>query len=128
MSRPVQGTVPVARDVEGKSLPRAYIARRRSSPRGVPAIAAPEDALVRRPTKSLEETTVLAASVVDAQPTVEAVVTTPSPSSVVWPMPSRQLMYAAIGAIALIVAVSATVAVVVERSMTKPAAASPTRP
>ena len=39
--RPVLGSLPVARDVEGKSLPRAYIARRRSSPKGIPAVALP---------------------------------------------------------------------------------------
>lgn len=39
--RPVLGAVPVTRDVEGKSLPRAYVARRRSSPKGIPAISLP---------------------------------------------------------------------------------------
>lgn len=43
--RPVLGTAPIARDTEGKSLPRAYVARRRSSPRGVPAIAVPDHPL-----------------------------------------------------------------------------------
>ena len=34
-ARPVAGTVPVARDTEGRTLPRAYVARRRSpTPRG----------------------------------------------------------------------------------------------
>jgi hypothetical protein len=36
--RPVLGSVPVARVTDGKALPRAYIARRRSSPRGVDAV------------------------------------------------------------------------------------------
>jgi hypothetical protein len=36
--RSVLGAAPVARDVEGKSLPRAYVARRRPSPRSVQAI------------------------------------------------------------------------------------------
>jgi hypothetical protein len=36
--RPVLGSVPVARATDGKALPRAYIARRRSSPRGVDAV------------------------------------------------------------------------------------------
>ena len=34
---------PRARDFEGKALPRAYVARRRSSPRGVSAILPPEE-------------------------------------------------------------------------------------
>jgi len=37
-SRPVVGAVPVARDPEGKSLPRAYIARRRPTPKATPAV------------------------------------------------------------------------------------------
>jgi hypothetical protein len=36
--RPVVGPVPVARDPEGKSLPRAYVARRRPSPRATPTV------------------------------------------------------------------------------------------
>jgi hypothetical protein len=34
-SRPVLGSMPVARSDAGRQLPRAYVARRRSSPRGV---------------------------------------------------------------------------------------------
>lgn len=41
--RPLLGALPVVRDVEGRSLPRAYIARRRSSPKGLAAIASPAD-------------------------------------------------------------------------------------
>jgi hypothetical protein len=41
--RPVLGALPVTRDVEGKSLPRAYVARRRSSPKGMPAITLPPE-------------------------------------------------------------------------------------
>ena len=36
--RPVTGSIPVARGIDGRALPRAYIARRRSSPRGVDAV------------------------------------------------------------------------------------------
>ena len=35
MARPVLGTMPLARTETGRSLPRAYVARRRSSPTGV---------------------------------------------------------------------------------------------
>jgi hypothetical protein len=38
--RSVLGVAPVARDGEGKSLPRAYVARRRPSPRAVPVVQA----------------------------------------------------------------------------------------
>jgi hypothetical protein len=41
--RPVLGAFPVTRDVEGKSLPRTYVARRRSSPKGLPAITLPPE-------------------------------------------------------------------------------------
>jgi hypothetical protein len=37
-SRPLTGTVPVARDTEGRTLPRAYVARRRSPPARGPAL------------------------------------------------------------------------------------------
>lgn len=128
MSRPVQGTVPVSRDVEGKSLPRAYIARRRSSPRGLPAITAPEEVLIRRPTRSLDKASVPMPSAMDAPTTAPAADTAKGLWIAGWPMPSRQLLYVAIGAIALIVAVSSTVAVLVERSLAKPVAASATQP
>jgi hypothetical protein len=38
--RPVVGSVPIARDPDGKALPRAYVARRRPSPRTTPAVRA----------------------------------------------------------------------------------------
>jgi hypothetical protein len=41
--RAVLSAFPRARDFEGKALPRAYVARRRSSPRGVSAILPPEE-------------------------------------------------------------------------------------
>jgi hypothetical protein len=55
--RSVLGSAPVARDVEGKSLPRAYIARRRSSPRGMPAIAIPDHPLQAPPSRPTRPTT-----------------------------------------------------------------------
>lgn len=36
--RPVLSAFPVARDAEGRALPRAYVARRRSTPRGISAV------------------------------------------------------------------------------------------
>lgn len=42
--RPVIGAFPVARDTEGKALPRAYVVRRRSSPKGISVVLPPEDA------------------------------------------------------------------------------------
>jgi hypothetical protein len=42
-ARAVAGAIPTARDAEGKALPRAYVARRRSSPKGFPALNLPAD-------------------------------------------------------------------------------------
>ena len=43
--RPILGALPVARDVDGKSLPRAYVARRRSSPKGIPVMSLRSDGI-----------------------------------------------------------------------------------
>jgi hypothetical protein len=40
-SRPVVGPMPVVRDPEGRALPRAYISRRRPSPRATPTVRPP---------------------------------------------------------------------------------------
>lgn len=48
--RALLGAVPIAKDAEGKSLPRAYVvARRRSSPRGISIALPPEDAGTESP-------------------------------------------------------------------------------
>src|SRR5262249_23252790 len=41
--RAVLSTLPVARDADGRSLPRAYVARRRTSPKGVSFSLTPEE-------------------------------------------------------------------------------------
>ena len=40
--KPITGPTPIARAPEGRSLPRAYVARRRPSPRGIPAPQVPD--------------------------------------------------------------------------------------
>jgi hypothetical protein len=53
--RPISGSVPTARHADGKPLPRAYVARRRSSaPRGNPVVppAAPDESAPSEPTVS----------------------------------------------------------------------------
>jgi hypothetical protein len=58
--RSVLGTAPITRDGEGKPLPRAYVARRRSSPRGIPAIAISDHPLQSpppRPSRTLVKST-----------------------------------------------------------------------
>ncbi|MGH2899110.1 MAG: hypothetical protein ACRDMZ_10590, partial [Solirubrobacteraceae bacterium] len=49
LPRQVLSAFPVARDVEGKSLPRAYMPRRRSSPKGISVTLPPEEAAVPTP-------------------------------------------------------------------------------
>ena len=49
--RAVLGATPITRDGEGKPLPRAYVARRRSSPRGIPAIAIADHPLQSPPAR-----------------------------------------------------------------------------
>jgi hypothetical protein len=57
--RPVLGSIPVARAVDGKALPRAYFARRRPSPRSIEALPAggetlPQDYEELRPGERIE--------------------------------------------------------------------------
>jgi hypothetical protein len=42
-TRAIAGIVPTTRDADGKALPRTYVARRRSSPKGLPVIPLPSD-------------------------------------------------------------------------------------
>ncbi|HEY4217806.1 MAG TPA: hypothetical protein VGM67_11760 [Gemmatimonadaceae bacterium] len=124
MTRPVQGTVPVSRDVEGRSLPRAYVARRRSSPRGMPAIA-PDDVLVSPKAKLVTaEPQPAATARADAAPVPSATTTL---ASIAWPLPSRQLLYLIVSVLVLVAAVSATVAAIVEHSISTPPVASTAR-
>lgn len=124
--RPVLATLPVSKDGAGKSLPRAYIARRRSSPRGVVAVPALDDESLRPVAASTPP--VSARGATDASPSVIVAVTQtsveapreirgespPAPSA---PLTARQLIYVAIAAIALALSMSAIVGVVVGRAI-----------
>jgi hypothetical protein len=138
-ARPVGGMVPIARDVDGKSLPRAYVARRRSSPRGIPIVSlSPDDLdspsrsspksvprLDRRP-EPTPELTPRPASPLPA-PVAHAPSTAAVVPSVSWPISPRHLAYIAVAALALVIGVSTVVAVVVGRSIGSPPAAAPTQ-
>jgi hypothetical protein len=101
-SRPAAGSGSTSRPSEGKTIPRAYVARRRSSPRGIPAVKSDE------PVSEPPALSVRPREMQDAPPT---------PVSVSGALSTRQLMYV-LGAVALItVAVSTFVAVIVARSM-----------
>jgi hypothetical protein len=119
-ARPVMGAVPVTRDVAGKSLPRAYVARRRSSPRGIPVVAlSPDEPELQSPTASKFES-----RYERPEPTaVRAAATSASP----WPISPRQLVYVVIAVVALVIGVSTVVAVVVGRSLAAPPVAAPTQ-
>ena len=110
--RPVLGTAPVARDVEGKALPRAYVARRRSSPKGMSAIPMPTEESQHQAGRA--RSPVLRADHI-AQP--------PGPSSpdhdplAAWPVAPRQLLYIAIAVTMLAISVSTIVGVIVGRAL-----------
>jgi hypothetical protein len=53
--RSVLSAFPVARDVDGRSLPRAYVARRRSAPKGVSLALPPEEPIVEPTTAAPAE-------------------------------------------------------------------------
>lgn len=112
--RPVLGNVPVARGGEGKALPRAYIARRRSSPKGIPAITLPDDAPEAPPATRSEPP----APAPSPRP-AEAVVSRPAAAVQPSPVPSslsrRQLLYVAIAIVMLALSMSAVVGVIVGR-------------
>lgn len=139
VARPiVGGNVPVARDGEGKSLPRAYVARRRSSPKGIPVVAVPEESgASHRPMREVE------ALVEPRAPAVELMAAVARPSSVPAESPPismpreaapmaapprisgslqlpmsltpRQLAYVAIAVVMLALSMSAVVGMIVGR-------------
>jgi hypothetical protein len=113
-ARPVMASVPVSRDVEGKSLPRAYVAHRRSSPRGIQVLTLPteEHAVVQREVRN--EPAPRPSVTVVSEPAVAA-----APAAV--PVPptagfsTRQMFYAAIAIVLVSVAVSTVVVLAVQR-------------
>jgi hypothetical protein len=115
MPRPVLGAAPVARGGEGRPLPRAFIARRRSSPKGVSAIPMPN-----------EETELHGGRRHDMPPRDRDVVTpavpghqAPAASFVAWPVPPRQLLYIVIAAAMIAISVSTIVGVIVGRALAR---------
>lgn len=124
--RPVLGSLPVARDVEGKSLPRAYIARRRTSPKGIPAIGLPiEDVTIEeRPaevspsrfsrvvTPPLGSPTVSAPSA-SSQAQHHSPAPTPIDRLLSLPLTTRNLIYLLIGVLAIALSVSTVIGVIV---------------
>ena len=118
VSRSVHGSLPLSRDTEGKALPRAYIARRRSSPRGIAVIGIePEEALPEaRPRAS-------AASREMAQS--ESPAPASASTALVLSIQPRRLVYLVAMALVLIIGVSAVVAVVTGRSISASSSGTP---
>lgn len=129
VQRPPVGPVPVTRDLDGKALPRAYVARRRSSPQGMPRVSLPLDerpATPVPPSPSIRErpkierlTGAVRATERDQQAGSGAAL------SIAWPIPRRQLVYLLLAAVALVITMSAVVAVVVGRALTVAPAVAP---
>lgn len=108
--RPVLGgTVPVTRDVEGKSLPRAYVARRRSSPKGIPVMSLPEATQPARSDASRDEARAVPAPATPAEPKIQFEI----PAS----LSPRLLLYILAAIVLVSVSISTIVAVVVGRSL-----------
>jgi hypothetical protein len=140
--RPVAGTMPVARDTEGRALPRAYVARRRSPPtRAVPvpgspvSTAAESPPLPTHPEAERDATSVSASvpqpaaamaqapeprvPVTSAPPTTKAMETVSS-----GPVQLRYVIYVLVVLAAIAVGISAGVALFVNRSLKAPPAAT----
>lgn len=137
--RPVTGAMPIARDTEGRSLPRAYVARRRSpSPRAVPA-QSPPAAPPAEPSAPAQQ----AAERVTQTPTPAA--EAPKPTAPAFEPPYRAgplaasrpadsppsgathlryVIYVLVVLAAIAVGISAGVALFVNRSLKSPPAAS----
>lgn len=118
MARPVVGAAPVTRDGKGKSLPRAYVARRRSSPKGLPALRVDEPREgVPRQTQSLHVATPEPSF---APPIERSAPSAPTPAADVsptaaFPWSARQLAYVAVGVLVLALSMSAVVGLIVGR-------------
>ena len=142
--RPVAGAMPVARDIEGRTLPRAYVARRRSpSPRAVPVpsqramapvepVAAPQQPEAQHvaPATAPPAAAIAAPAAQIPEPRVAA--PAPAPRSADTPSSGgtqlRYVIYVLVVLAAIAVGISAGVALFVNRSLRAPPAASGTGP
>lgn len=124
VSRPIVGAAPTARDSEGKFLPRAYVARRRPSPRSTPTVRPP---LVEAHASPIMERLAdvqreqLDYEVSDATVAVEQPVGEPSFQRI----PFHYVVLILV-AVAVTIVASSAIAVVAGRSLNRPTAAAPT--
>jgi hypothetical protein len=124
IGRPVIGSVPITRDPEGKALPRAYVARRRPSPRATPIVRAPisEPPTVRPPERFVE----IEPDDFDEEPS--SVETGPSQQigeQLAERIPFRYVLLV-LFAVAVTIVASSIIAVVASRSLNKPSSPATT--
>src|SRR6185503_3318543 len=117
--RAVLGAVPVSRDVEGKSLPRAYVARRRSSPKGIPVMSLPPDDIADPPPLPRRRRASTETTAATDVPSVAEASTRRAGSEIRLALPAsltaRHLLYVAGAILLLTLSVSTMVAVIVGR-------------
>ena len=129
VQRPVLGTAPVSRDVDGKALPRAYVARRRSTPRGIPVVSLslderpPRSAPVPQSEHERPRGEQVAATVRAADAGQASHATAEAP--IAWPIPRRHFIYILLAVLALVISVSTVVGVVIGRTMGSAPVVSP---
>jgi hypothetical protein len=123
-SRPVIGAVPIARDLEGKALPRAYVARRRPSPRATPAVRASitEPAALRPPDRLAD----VEPDDFDEVPSTLEI----GPSQQIMEQLAERIRFRYVllilFAVAVTIVASSAIAVVASRSLNKPSSAATT--
>jgi hypothetical protein len=122
-SRPVGGVVPIGRDPEGKTLPRAYVARRRPSPRATPVVRLPAP----EPTVSI--TTEKIADVPPEHVDFEISDATDAPEPPIGEPSFQRIpvhyVVLILVAVAVTIVASSAIAVVAGRSLNRPAASAP---
>ena len=103
------------KDAAKKKLPRAFVARRRSSPKGISAVSPPDEEPAQhasaRTSQKLERETPSRSQPSAQSPALEQSRSTP------WRMGPRQLIYIAIAVVMLVLAMSTIVGVIVGRSI-----------
>jgi hypothetical protein len=123
--RPLVGSVPVSRGSEGRSLPRAYVARRRSSPKGIAVVAPPAEEAAAVPhagargaggTNTRTPDVPTSAAPADGDPLASGRPNGP-PTFAGLPLSRRQATLILGMLLAAVAAVSAVVSVIVERAL-----------
>lgn len=136
-ARPVVGPMPVVRDPEGRALPRAYISRRRPSPRATPTVPPPTTRHVPAPIPQLPTIPQRLAEPLSEQPEsqgsfdasvdVQDAVIASAQEPFDHPFQNIPLHYVVLilVAVAVTIVASSAIAIVAGRSLNRPAASAP---